>query len=101
MGREGSMTDVTFSSRTMNLLLVPRVRRKRKSFWSIFSCPYYESEKISFKEKVYTFLYCMNKSGYTTQGEGRWSLRMMDIDRELWRFTEEEFKKDYSEFLIK
>lgn len=81
----------------MNILFNDKVRSKRKSF---FGCkPYYENDKISQKEKVYTFLYNMERTGLTTQGELDWSERMMKTDINLWLDLEESFRADYREYL--
>jgi hypothetical protein len=83
-----------------NILFIDRVRRKRKSFWYFLSFRwYYEDEKISLKEKIYTLHYNMNRTGYTTQGETDWSIRMMDVDYKTYKEIENQFKKDYIEYL--
>jgi hypothetical protein len=84
--------------KTENILFIDRVRRKRKSFWGFLGCPYYESEKISFKEKVYTFRYCMERFGETTKGEMDWSLRMMEINFAKYKELTEQFGIDFREF---
>ena len=83
-----------------NILLIDRVRRKNKSFWDYFTVSwYYESEKISLKEKVYTFYYNMRRTGVTTKGEVDWSMRMRELDFDGWKKMELEFNKDYQEFI--
>lgn len=85
-----------------NILFIDRVRKKIKSFWHHFTFSvYYESEKISLKEKVYTFLYNMQRTGFTTKGELDWSIRMMEIDHDAWKAMEKSFNKDYRQFLNK
>lgn len=84
-----------------NILFLKRVRSKKKYFWKseLFN-PYFEMEKISFKEKVYTFLYNLEKTGLTTQRELDWSERMMRIDYSLWQNLTEKFDNDYKEFAL-
>lgn len=83
-----------------NILLIDRVRKKNKSFWDLFNPSwYYESEKISLKEKVYTFYYNLERTGLTTKGEMDWSMRMMQIDYEEWKKIEIQFKEDYKNFI--
>lgn len=87
---------------TENILFNDRVRKKNKSFWDIFTFSYYyENEKISLKEKAYTFLYNMQRTGMTTKGEMDWSLRMSQIDYGGWKKLEEQFNEDYKDFLNK
>lgn len=82
-----------------NILFIDRVRNKKKSFWNSFTfSPYYESEKISFKEKVYTMLYNLERTGLTTQGEMNWAERMMKLDYKKYHEISEQFKNDYREF---
>jgi len=82
-----------------NILFIDRVRSKSKSFWEPnFFFHYYENEKISFKEKVYTLLYNMERKGYLTQGELDWAGRMMKLDYEKYDEHQQQFKKDYIEF---
>ncbi len=82
-----------------NLLFDKKVRNKKKSWYNSFIFrPYYESEKITLKEKIYTFYYNLEKTGYTTKGESDWSLRMVSLDYKIWDTIEKEFKKDFIDF---
>lgn len=82
-----------------NLLFKKRVRVKKKSLFNIFMFyPYYENEKISLKEKLYTLWYNLNRYGKTTKGECDWSLRIMDIDYDLYEKIKKEFELDYIEY---
>lgn len=84
---------------TINILFTDRVRKKKKSFWNSFTfSPYYESEKISFKEKVYTFLYNLKRTGLTTKGELDWADRMMQVDYGKWSELSKQFDEDYKQF---
>lgn len=82
-----------------NILYTARVRRKTKFFWdALISRPYYQSEKISFKEKVYTFLYNLERTGVTTKGELDWADRMMRLDIGSWNELCFHFENNYREF---
>ena len=81
-----------------NILFDDTVRQKQ-SFWStFFGKIYYESEKLTFKEKMYKFHYNMERTGYTTKGELDWAERMMKMDYSKYDEIHQEFKKDYVEF---
>lgn len=83
----------------VNILQIDRVRRKRKFPWWKFKGPYYESEEISYKEKVYTFLYNCLKNGETTQGELDWANRIMAYDIVMWNSIKAKFDRDYSNYI--
>jgi len=84
-----------------NILFTKRVRRKRKSFWSFFwFIRYYQSEKITLKEKIYTMLYNMERTGLTTKGEIDWTEGIMDMYLQEYNEIAAQFKKDYLEFLV-
>lgn len=63
-------------------------------------CPYFKSERISFKEKVYTFYYNLHRHGETTVMESEWSLRTKREMRDVWDKTEKEFFEDYKNYLL-
>jgi len=84
-----------------NILYNKQVRNKKKSFFNSFTFfPYYEMEKISFKEKIYTFLYNLERTGLTTKGELDWAERMMKIDYSRYSELEKQFKEDYKSFAM-
>ncbi len=78
-----------------NILYNNRIRRKNK--W--YKKTYYKDDSYTLKEKLYIFWYNMNETGYTTEGESKWAVRMVDIDLIVFNEYEYQFKKDYSEYL--
>ena len=86
--------------KTNNILFNPRTRKETKFWYHLpFWFPYYELESISLKEKIYTMRYRLEKYGYYTQGEHKWVERIMKLDYEVYREIDEQFKKDYIEYL--
>ena len=87
--------------REKNILFDKKVRRKKKIIldYFIFSKPFYERESISLKHKIYTILYNIEVTGYTTKGETDWHIRTSEINPLAVDVIETEFKKDYREFI--
>lgn len=84
-----------------NILYNPRVRTKTKrGFWKrLFdSKPYYELEEITLKEKIYTYHFILQTTGFTTKGEASFMARMDVINSEVVKEIEDEFKKDFMEY---
>jgi len=82
----------------INILYDKKVRSKRKKWWYIFawSWTYTQSEKISLKEKLYTYWYNLEKNGHSTVGEHDWYVRMEKMNTEQFMHEMEyQFKVDY------
>lgn len=88
------------TERTMqNILFDKKVRGKSKGKWWKTMYFYYEDENISFKEKLYTYLYNQKKTGLTTQGEIEWYFRMYEANHSTLLELEKEFNTDYASYL--
>jgi len=85
-------------SQSDNILFNPRVRSKSKH-WIQFR-PYYQNEKISLKERLYTLWYVLERTGYTTQGECKWEMRMRELMNDKVNELFLDFQKDYKELLL-
>lgn len=72
-------------------------RRKYTGFWNwLGNVMYYQLEYMPLKQKMYIFLYNMNKKGHTTLGESKYFLLINTDD---YLVVKTEFDKDYSEFI--
>lgn len=84
-----------------NILFNTEVRKKRKNWWRFFMffSSYYEREDLSLKEKLYTFWYNLERTGLTTKGESEFGARMSAINPSGYKNLENQFKKDYWEYI--
>ena len=80
-----------------NLLYKKEYRTKKVSFlnWLKWKA-YYELEEMPIKQKFYIFKINMELTGFTTQGE---STFFLGIDTNLYESLNNEFKKDYLEYI--
>lgn len=84
-----------------NILYRENIRNKRRKwyYFFMFFSTYYQRENIPLKEKLYTYWYNCNRTGFETQGEGNYFLEIYRADKSYYDNLKSKFDKDYVEFL--
>ena len=81
--------------------LITKESIRNPAIAKLFKTSYYMSEKYSFKEKVYTYLYRDINQSLIMKGEGQWWNSHEEKIPELMEKLKQEFYKDYSDYCTK
>lgn len=81
--------------------LIANNKIRKPTIAKLFRTSYYRSEKYSFREKVYTYLYRDINQEITFIGEEKWWRSHVEKIPELVNILKREFTKDYSDYCTK